>query len=378
MPEPATAVRPRLPGDDDENPAGRRGLQRFRLFASIFLVYLGYAVDGLQHAGLERQLTAAVLLVAFVGLYLGPLPRAIFLGGRPYRIPVLLAMAAVMGAYLLLVGPGGLIFATYLSISIVTALPPAASAPLVLALCAGTTFLPAQVVGWHLVGQQWAVSGPTLLTAVAMYAVRNGSRSNRELYLARREVERLAAEQERLRIARDLHDLLGHALTTVTVKAELASRLVERDPKRAAAEMLEAAELSRRGLADVRAALAGYREVSLVTELATAREVLRAAGISAELPAAVEQGPADLRELFGWVVREGVTNAVRHSRARHLSVLVQGRTIEVVDDGSGPGDGGAGGTGLRGLTERAAASGGRVTAGPVEPTGFRLRVEVPA
>lgn len=88
--------------------------------------------------------------------------------------------------------------------------------------------------------------------------------------------------------------------------------------------------------------------------------------------------PADLRELFGWVVREGVTNAVRHSRARHLSVLVQGRTIEVVDDGSGPGDGGAGGTGLRGLTERAAASGGRVTAGPVAPTGFRLRVEVPA
>lgn len=129
------------------------------------------------------------------------------------------------------------------------------------------------------------------------------------------------------------------------------------------------------GLADVRAAVAGYRAVSLVGELANAREVLRAAGIAAELPAAVEQVPGELRELFGWVVREGVTNAVRHSGTQHLRITLWERTIEVLDDGPGHGTC-APGSGLTGLRERAAAIGGRVLAERQDP-GFRLRAEVP-
>jgi hypothetical protein len=131
----------------------------------------------------------------------------------------------------------------------------------------------------------------------------------------------LAAENERTRIARDLHDLLGHSLTTITVKAGLARRLSERgESVRAAAKIGEVERLSRRTLADVRAAAAGHRDITLAGELATAREVLRAAGILAELPGSVDIVDASLSELFGWVVREGVTNVVRHSRATHCTI----------------------------------------------------------
>jgi two-component system sensor histidine kinase DesK len=150
-------------------------------------------------------------------------------------------------------------------------------------------------------------------------------------------VKRLAAEQERLRIARDLHDLLGHALTSVIVKSDLATRLALKEPERAKAEMAEVAALARQGLADVRSTVAGYREVTLVTELATARSVLRSAGISADLPGAVESVPLELRETFVWVLREAITNVVRHSRAQHVSVRLEPRALEVVDDGIGPG-----------------------------------------
>ena len=146
------------------------------------------------------------------------------------------------------------------------------------------------------------------------------------------------------------------------------------------------AALSRQSLADVRATVAGYREVSLATELATAREVLQAAGIEAELPASTEDVAGELRELFGWALREGVTNAMRHSHAGHLTVRLGPRSIEVVNDGAttelgangSNGTGGdegeaVGGSGLAGLSERAAAVGGHVQAGPDGPTGTGCR-----
>jgi two-component system, NarL family, sensor histidine kinase DesK len=163
------------------------------------------------------------------------------------------------------------------------------------------------------------------------------------------------------------------------VKSELAARLATIDAPRAAAEMREVAALARQGLDDVRATVAGYREVSLITELATAKEVLRAAGIQAELPGAVDSVAGDLRELFGWILREGVTNAVRHSRASHLRVQLSARAIEIVDDGAGNTAGGRGlaGSGLAGLSERVEAAGGQLTAGTRDEGGWRLLVEVP-
>lgn len=357
----------------------RRGVQRWRLIAGVFLVYLGYAVPDLfSHHSVPTIAAGLVLMAGFVGLYLGPLPLGMFGRNSPAARWVPLGMTAVTVAYLLIAGRGGLIFTTYLCIAFVVLLQPVVSALLVTVLGAAVVFLPQFVSGWDLHGPQWGVGLPAVLTSLAMYGVRSNAVSQAALFQARAEVERLAAEQERLRIARDLHDLLGHALTTVTLKAELASRLVTREPDRAAAEMAEVAVLAREGLADVRATVAGYRGVSLVTELAAAREVLRAAGISAELPAAVEAVPSELRELFGWVVREGVTNVVRHAGAHHVRVAIGERCVEVEDDGRGAGEGAPGGSGLSGLRERVGAAGGCLLAGNRPEGGWRLWVEVPA
>src|SRR6266511_2562769 len=220
-----------------------------------------------------------------------------------------------------------------------------------------------------------------------------------ELAAARAEVARLAAENERTRIARDLHDLLGQSLTAITVKAGLARRLAERgEPARAAAEIGEVERLSRRTLADVRAAVSGHRDITLAGELATAREALRAAGILAELPGSVDIVDPSLSELFGWVVREGVTNVVRHSRATHCTVTLGPGWIEIVDDGHaqredrsllGPGasarserseprsrerrPGQSQASAIGGLSE---PGGGTVDLRPLAP-GWRLRVQVP-
>jgi two-component system sensor histidine kinase DesK len=173
-----------------------------------------------------------------------------------------------------------------------------------------------------------------------------------------------------------LHDLLGHSLTTITVKAGLARRLGEADPEGAVAQITEVEDLCRRVLADVRAAVSGYREVTLASELARGRELLRASGITADLPTATEVADPAHQELFGWAVREGLTNVIRHSRARSCTVRVSPSSVEIVDDGQG--SSASAGNGLSGLRERAAAAGGDIDAGPAQPTGWRLRVWVPA
>jgi len=359
------------------------GITRWRRTSGIWLVYLVYALADLTDEDSPARIALALLLVgAFCYLYIVPLPRAMFAGPRRDQVTVLVGGPLIMTAYLVFVGRGGLIFPTFLAVAFALLLVPAIGLPLILAMGAAVTWLPQYVPVWHVHGAQWSTSGPMALVLVAIYAMRAGARHQIELAQARQEIERLAQEQERLRISRDLHDLLGHALTTITVKAELAAKLATRDPERAAAEMAQVAALSREGLADVRAAVAGYRQVGLVTELATAREVLSAAGIRAELPAAVEDVPVELRELFGWVLREAVTNVVRHSGASTVRIAVTGRSIEITDDGGGsvsakPGSG----NGLVGLAERVAAAGGHLETGPVTdrpPAGFRLRATVPA
>jgi two-component system, NarL family, sensor histidine kinase DesK len=200
---------------------------------------------------------------------------------------------------------------------------------------------------------------------------------NRDLAAAHEELKALAVEQERARFARDLHDLLGHSLTVITVKSELAARLLERDSARAAAEVADIERLAREALADVRATVAGYRGVTLAAEISSARAALDAAGVAAELPGAVDDVPGERRELFGWVLREGVTNVLRHADAHRVRVAVTPRSVEIVDDGTAP-PSGVDGTGLAGLRERLAAAGGRLDAGPVRGGGFRLYAEVPA
>jgi two-component system, NarL family, sensor histidine kinase DesK len=203
--------------------------------------------------------------------------------------------------------------------------------------------------------------------------------ANRQLSLAREQIARLAVGEERLRFARDLHDLLGHSLSVIALKSELAGRLIKSAPALAAQEVEDIEKVTREALREVREAVSGYRQPTLAAELAGAREALTAAGIEfrsdhndGTLPPAVES-------VIAWTVREGVTNVMRHSQARHCAIRIVHQddhaTVEVVDDGRG-GTPDAG-SGLDGLAERVRARGGTMTAEPLPHEGFRLRVTLP-
>ncbi len=194
--------------------------------------------------------------------------------------------------------------------------------------------------------------------------------------------------EERSRIARDLHDSLGHSLSIIALKSELARRMLPDDPARATAEIGDVEQAARDALAAVRETVSGYRVPSLAVELAGARAALLAAGIEGVVEPAPDGLPRDVDAVLGWAVREGVTNVLRHSDATTAAIRVlsdgRRRSVEVVDDGRGAEalattrvDDPRPGTGLDGLRERARGLGGAVEAGPLPERGFRLLVTVP-
>lgn len=186
----------------------------------------------------------------------------------------------------------------------------------------------------------------------------------------------LAVAAERERIGRDLHDILGHSLTTITVSAQLARRLVDADPQAARAQIAEIERISRQSLADVRATASGMQQVRAASEIASARTVLAAAGIDAVAPVALPSLPDDHAELLGYVIREAVTNVVRHSRASRCTIALDGTSATVSDDGVGLPAGRAR-TGLEGLRRRVEEAGGRLVVERGERGGTVLRAELP-
>ena len=201
--------------------------------------------------------------------------------------------------------------------------------------------------------------------------------ANAQLKLSRQEVRRLAQVAERERIARDLHDLLGHTLSTITLKAALASRLAERDPERAAEEMREVERISRQATQEVRGAVAGYRTRSLEEELKSAHTALDAAGVAFEILGAVPQLSTVEEGVLALALREAVTNVVRHAGARHCKVVFEideeGLRFEVADDGRGAY--GPEGSGLLGMRERLASLGGKLQR--ITDAGTRLVIRLP-
>ena len=379
------------------------------LFAAIWLVYLAQPVSELwdSHDPVRRYLGLAGL-AAFAAVFIAAFAAARSLRNRRQPLPgrwaiaAVAAEAALVAVGYLTIGRDATGLLIYVGVMAVFLLPTRAGWSVVAAAIAISLAVPALVPGWP---ADPSFAFQIFVSALACWGVSLVIRRNAQLAVARSEITRLALADERNRFARDLHDILGHSLTVVAVKAELAGRLASLDPQRAEAEIADVERIARQALADVRAAAAGYREVSLAGELASARTALSAAGITADLPGApLPDLPRARQELFGWAVREGVTNVVRHSGAARCRIRLTASEIEVADDGCGPcgqeapgpGPAGAGparepgpagleagpagyaaGHGLTGLCERAAAAGAGVRTGRSRWGGFSLRVQVP-
>jgi two-component system sensor histidine kinase DesK len=200
-----------------------------------------------------------------------------------------------------------------------------------------------------------------------------------ELRLSHEEVRRLAATAERERIGRDLHDLLGHTLSLITLKLELSRKLFDRDSEAARREMEEAERVARHALAEVRAAVTGIRATDLAAELASARLLLESSDVALEygnLPATL---PADLERSLALVLREAVTNIARHARASRASVTIEvaGDMLQLRVEDNGRGGIGVHGNGLCGMQERVRALGGQLQVDSPLGQGTRLCISVP-
>ncbi|MFC6885557.1 MULTISPECIES: sensor histidine kinase [Actinomadura] len=349
--------------------------------ALLAAVLAGFCVKGLlQVPAAPGGPVAIVALIAVAGA----LTRWIGSDRPRGRAPILAAQAVLSFAPLLwwpdpvwLGGPG------FLAGTLLVALPARAAVPLVAALMAAVGGIaaalsldPARIANY--------VMG-TLVTALVAYGFVRLARLVRDLRLAGDELARAATVQERLRAARDLHDLLGHSLAAILLKCELARRLAAADPARARAELAEVVEMAGRAGADLRAATGGDPGLSLENEIRSARSVLAAAGVEVTADPAPEPAalPAGASAVLGTVLREAVTNVLRHSAARRCAITVAvdagAVTLTVENDGVDPGAPRTPpGSGLGNLTTRLAAFDGALTARPDGEGGFRVEASLPS
>lgn len=369
-----------------ESPRNLREALRKSVWIVIWLVFLSSPVHDLVSGDHTPGATAAgwAGLAAFVAVYLTLVFRHMgkaFTGTVAVTLMVF-ALGVLAVALCLTLGAPWLGLFVYVSVACGTTFP--------LRVSYWTIPLTAVVmllVGLH-GGEEDARNLVLLVVLIgfAMTGVRQLVRTTVELRKARATVAQLAANEERLRLARDLHDLLGHSLSLITLKSELAGRMLPDHPDKAAQQVADIEQVSRQALVDVREAVTGYRRPRLAGELAGAQVALTAADVIADLPAEpdLDGVPEETESALAWALREAVTNVVRHSGARRCTVhLVRRQTLDgpvlelsVEDDGSGGTSSAAPGNGLTGLTERLEKAGGSMEAGRVRH-GFRLVARAP-
>jgi len=363
-------------GVDTPTPVGRLG----PLFAGIWLFFLvNPLLEGWARRDELRGVVGMAATVTFAAAYMAlwwrsRTERRELIQAPPltWSVPYVVGLGGLGVLTVACVGEPGLACVVYVGVACVLVFPFRVFAPVVSALIVGTIAL-GGVEGW---GSQIGTAFGIMAASLAVFGMRTVMNRNIDLIVAHQENARLAVDNERTRFARDLHDILGHSLTVITVKAELAQKLFDVDLDRARAEIADLERLSRDALTDVRRAVEGYRDITLPGELVRARVALRAAEIHAELPNSTDDVPSELRELFAWTVREGVTNVIRHSGARTCEVRLTSTSAEVRDDGTATPSPNGHGSGLAGLRERAADVGATVVTRELDP-GFSLCVVRP-
>ena len=357
---------------------------RIRLGVVLGLLFLIGPISDLAHASLGSARTTAIVLgtTAFVAIYLLLLPPSPLLArlGRARLLGPLAALPVLAIGVLAAGAPGS--FAALFVYAVAAAgihLDPRRAAVVIAATAVGVCGT-AALLGTD--GDTIASLGVTIVAIGAMMAAFGRKiAANRELHEAREELAELAVSEERLRIARDMHDLLGHSLSVIALKSELVARLLEHDPERAAREVEDIQIVTRQALAEVREAVQGYRRLGLADALERARAALCAAGIDCELEGTPAGLPAEVESVLAWAVREGTTNVVRHSGAKRCSIRVRAEgaraAVEVEDNGRREHGPAVAGSGLAGLAERAHVLRGTLEAGTRPEGGFRLRLTVP-
>jgi two-component system, NarL family, sensor histidine kinase DesK len=369
----------------------RRRIIRVLIAVYLFVPFLsGHLLTGPHALGTAKVSFLAAATVAFVVLadmFIFPPPAS-----APRRVPwEWLVLVVGLAVAILFVGGSNWIDALVIaSAAVGRSMPTARSVGIGVACCVAAGVGAYLVKGTVTYGNTLTILlGMPLAAFFAFSAARRVELVNK-LRETRAELARMAVADERLRIARDLHDLLGHSLSLITLKAELAGRMIDADPGRAGREIADLETVARRSLSEVRAAVTSYRQPTLAAELPAARQMLTAAGMDCRVHAAASAAlPPATEALLAWTVREGATNVVRHSGARNVTITITAAgdevTAEVADDGVGPswdaarGPAELDGSGLSGLTERARKAGAEISAGEGPGgKGFRLLVRVPA
>jgi two-component system sensor histidine kinase DesK len=335
----------------------------------MMVIYAGEVIPGSEDVRGGRFIVVVAVLIVFCLLYLVAMFRV---GGdrRSVMWTILGVMIACNVAELILVGGSAMIMWMLLVAPLIIRYK-LRSAPVIVGVVVLSYVLPFLEPRWRMAGdlsipaQILSVSLLVLLFVQLVCVIQ-------ALEQAQAALERMSRASERLQIARDLHDVLGHTLISIAIKAELAGKLIDRDSDRAQVEIGQVEALARQSLADVRATVAGYRARSLATELVAVSELLGSAGVQVVIEEVGEPASPGARELFAWVIRESVTNVVRHAKATTCKIVIEGSSVCVRDDGLGVST--PYGDGLKGLQERVWRTGGSFEAGPIEPHGWQVKL----